>query len=132
MECVDFCLFGVYGLDPTETILVEQPDLCRKGCPACSRICPENAILFPQHKTPAIAGDPDAPEDLKIDLSHVFGGPGETPLDTALRERDGQLNQAGRGAPETTSGMPQQGRETVRGGKDELDDLIDRLEQLDL
>ena len=39
-----------------ETILVEQPDNCRKGCPACSRVCPENAIIFPQHKTPAIAG----------------------------------------------------------------------------
>ena len=56
MECIDFCLFGVYGVDNIETILVEQPDNCRKGCPACSRVCPENAIMFPQHKTPAIAG----------------------------------------------------------------------------
>ena len=56
MECIDFCLFGVYGVDRVETILVEQPDNCRKGCPACSRVCPENAIIFPQHKTPAIAG----------------------------------------------------------------------------
>jgi NAD-dependent dihydropyrimidine dehydrogenase PreA subunit len=56
MECIDFCLFGVYGIDARETILVEQPDNCRKGCPACSRVCPENAIMFPQHKAPAIAG----------------------------------------------------------------------------
>ncbi len=47
MECIDFCLFGVYGIDQQETILVEQPDNCRKGCPACSRVCPENAIIFP-------------------------------------------------------------------------------------
>ena len=40
MECIDFCLFGVYGIDQQETILVEQPDNCRKGCPACSRVCP--------------------------------------------------------------------------------------------
>ena len=59
MECIDFCLFGVYGIDEQETILVEQPDNCRKGCPACSRVCPENAIIFPQHKTPVIAGDPE-------------------------------------------------------------------------
>ena len=59
MECIDFCLFGVYGVDSAETILVEQPDNCRKGCPACSRVCPENAIIFPQHKTPAIAGSPE-------------------------------------------------------------------------
>ena len=56
LECIDFCLFGVYGLDEQETILVEQPDLCRTGCPACSRVCPEQAIMFPQHKTPSIAG----------------------------------------------------------------------------
>ena len=36
MECIDFCLFGVYGVDRIDTILVEQPDNCRKGCPACS------------------------------------------------------------------------------------------------
>ncbi|MBI3468622.1 MAG: ferredoxin family protein, partial [Planctomycetes bacterium] len=40
MECLDFCLFGVYGVDRAEAILVEQPDNCRKGCPACSRVCP--------------------------------------------------------------------------------------------
>ncbi|MEZ6076797.1 MAG: hypothetical protein R3C56_14385 [Pirellulaceae bacterium] len=57
MECIDFCLFGVYGIDTLETIVVEQADNCRKGCPACSRVCPQNAIIFP-HKTPAIAGAP--------------------------------------------------------------------------
>ena len=72
MECVDFCLFGVYGVDGAENILVEQPDNCRKGCPACSRVCPANAIIFPQHKAPAIAGaDTGGEEGFKIDLSPV-------------------------------------------------------------
>ncbi|MEX0585117.1 MAG: ferredoxin family protein, partial [Pirellulales bacterium] len=76
MECIDFCLFGVYGVDRAETILVEQPDNCRKGCPACSRVCPENAIIFPQHKSPAIAGSPEvAVGSFKIDLSKLFGAP---------------------------------------------------------
>ncbi len=76
MECVDFCLFGVYGVDGAENILVEQPDNCRKGCPACSRVCPENAIIFPQHKAPAIAGASVAgDEGFKIDLSQLFGAP---------------------------------------------------------
>ena len=74
MECLDFCLFGVYGVDKLDTILIEQPDNCRKGCPACSRVCPENAIIFPQHKTPAIAGSDERAGVLKIDLSKLFGG----------------------------------------------------------
>ena len=76
MECIDFCLFGVYGVDGVENILVEQPDNCRKGCPACSRVCPENAIIFPQHKAPAIAGAvTEGDEGFKIDLSQLFGAP---------------------------------------------------------
>jgi NAD-dependent dihydropyrimidine dehydrogenase PreA subunit len=68
MECIDFCLFGVYGLDDHERILVEQQDNCKKGCPACSRVCPANAIIFPEHKTPSIAGSPvSAAGDFKID-----------------------------------------------------------------
>ena len=56
MECIDFCLFGVYGVDEQERLLVENQDNCKKGCPACSRVCPEQAIMFPDYKTPAIAG----------------------------------------------------------------------------
>ena len=60
MECLDFCLFGVYGVDKLDRILVENQDNCKKGCPACSRVCPEQAIMFPDYKTPAIAGAPVA------------------------------------------------------------------------
>lgn len=76
MECIDFCLFGVYGIDANEKILVEQPDLCRPGCPACSRVCPENAIMFPHHSAPAIAGARGETQEKKVDLSAIFG---ETP-----------------------------------------------------
>ena len=75
MECIDFCLFGVYGLDDQDRILVESQDACKKGCPACSRVCPEHAIIFPEYKTPAIAGAPvGGIESLKIDLTRLFGG----------------------------------------------------------
>ena len=116
MECIDFCLFGVYGIDQTDTILVEQADNCRKGCPACSRVCPENAILFPQHKTPAIAGSADVFAALKIDLSKLFGAPEGDAVDVAVRERDEQLMLAGRevvgdvvGLSRRTSCFPQWG-----------------------
>jgi NAD-dependent dihydropyrimidine dehydrogenase PreA subunit len=133
MECIDFCLFGVYGVDRAETILVEQPDNCRKGCPACSRVCPENAIIFPQHKTPAIAGSAEAAGGLKIDLSALFGGgSGQDALTTAVSERDEQLLLAGREAVGTTVGVAKRQQGKPQGPKDELDHLIDALDDLSL
>ena len=58
-QCVSFCLFEVYERDAdTARIRVARPDQCKTGCPACSRICPEGAILFPLCDEPAIAGAP--------------------------------------------------------------------------
>ena len=134
MECIDFCLFGVYGVDGAETILVEQPDNCRKGCPACSRVCPENAIIFPQHKSPAIAGAAIEVGGLKIDLSKLFGAPdgGDDAATIAARERDEQLLLAGRDAVGTSVGMPKRQADKSPEPKDEFDNLLDELDDLDL
>jgi NAD-dependent dihydropyrimidine dehydrogenase PreA subunit len=134
MECIDFCLFGVYGLDKADTILVEQPDNCRKGCPACSRVCPENAIIFPQHKTPSIAGSPEVAGSMKIDLSRLFGAPdgSETPEQIAIRERDEQLQLAGREAVGASVGLPKRQTNQPAQPKDELDQLLDQLDELDI
>jgi len=138
MECIDFCLFGVYGVDRLDTILVEAADNCRKGCPACSRVCPENAIVFPQHKSPAIAGGAVDAGGLKIDLSLLFGAPDAQ--DTAARERDEQLMLAGRAPVEITNDddlefveISMQRRQTATPGQahDPLDSLIDSLESFD-
>ena len=136
MECIDFCLFGVYGIDSLETIMVEQADNCRKGCAACSRVCPQNAIIFPQHKTPAIAGAPVDTSGFKIDLSKLFGAPdeGEDATAAALRERDEQLILAGRPAVGASTGISErlaQGRQSD-AQPDQLDDLLDQLDALDL
>jgi len=135
MECIDFCLFGVYGVDKAETILVEQPDNCRKGCPACSRVCPENAIIFPQHKAPAIAGASVVADSLKIDLSKLFGAPDskESAEAIAIRERDEQLLLAGRAAVGATVGLPKRHSDAAPPApKDELDSLLDALDDADL
>ncbi|KAA5539280.1 ferredoxin family protein [Roseiconus nitratireducens] len=135
MECIDFCLFGVYGVDGAETILVEQPDNCRKGCPACSRVCPENAIIFPQHKAPAIAGsDTGGSEGFKIDLSKLFGAPegGDDAIATAARERDEQLLLAGRDAVGIDEQLQRRQSDLNAQPKDDLDALIDSLDELDL
>ncbi len=134
MECIDFCLFGVYGVDRIDTILVEQPDNCRKGCPACSRVCPENAIMFPQHKTPAIAGSNDASASLKIDLSQLFGAPasGKSAEEVAAMERDEQLLLVGRDAVGLNGVPPKRATSRTDQPKDDLDDLVDQLNDLDL
>ena len=130
MECIDFCLFGVYGVDQVDTILVEQPDNCRKGCPACSRVCPENAIIFPGHKTPAIAGAPGEVAGLKIDLSQLFGG--GDPLAMAVAERDTELVADGREAVGMAVGIPKRQTDQAARPRDEMDDLMDGLDDLDL
>jgi NAD-dependent dihydropyrimidine dehydrogenase PreA subunit len=133
MECIDFCLFGVYGVDRIDTILVEQPDNCRKGCPACSRVCPENAIMFPQHKTPAIAGSADVAASMKIDLSQLFGAPasGKSAEEIAAMERDEQLVAAGRDAV-GMQGLKKRQEDRPQEPKDDLDSLVDQLDDFDI
>ncbi|QDT50743.1 4Fe-4S binding domain protein [Symmachiella dynata] len=129
MECIDFCLFGVYGVDGAERILVEQQDNCKKGCPACSRVCPENAIIFPGHKTPAIAGSEEGGiGNLKIDLSKLFGAP--SAMELAAQERDTELVADGREAVGMTVGIPKR-QDSQPQKRDQLDDLIDGLDDLD-
>jgi hypothetical protein len=134
MECIDFCLFGVYGIDAAERILVEQQDNCKKGCPACSRVCPENAIIFPEYKSPAIAGAAvGGATGIKIDLSKLFGGgDGASALDLAVAERDHELVADGREAVGAAVGLPKRHQGKPVAPKDDLDALMDGLDDLDL
>ncbi len=125
MECIDFCLFGVYGIDALDRILVEEQDNCKKGCPACSRVCPEHAIVFPQHKTPAIAGADGGVSGVKIDLSKLFGGDsGLSAVEQAVQERDAELILDGREAVGMSVGIKQRDR-------DEFDELMDAFDALE-
>jgi MinD superfamily P-loop ATPase len=133
MECIDFCLFGVYGVDKLERISVENQDNCKKGCPACSRVCPEQAIIFPDYKTPAIAGAPvGAVSGLKIDLTKLFGGESKDALEQAVLERDRELVADGRAAVGITVGIPKRQANRGDGPKDDLDRLVDSLDALDI
>jgi Pyruvate/2-oxoacid:ferredoxin oxidoreductase delta subunit len=131
MECLDFCLFGVYGVDTLDRIHVESQDNCKKGCPACSRVCPEHAIMFPDFKSPAIAGAPvGSIGGLKIDLTRLFGG--EDSIKIAAQERDRELVADGRAAVGMTVGMPKRQADKPQGPKDDLDNLMDSLDALDI
>lgn len=79
MQCLSFCLFGVYGVDDDKRIQVQNNDNCKTNCPACSRVCPEAAIMFPKYKSGPINGDVVSDADLnrekmKIDISALLGG----------------------------------------------------------
>jgi NAD-dependent dihydropyrimidine dehydrogenase PreA subunit len=133
MECIDFCLFGVYGVDDHARILVDNQDNCKKGCPACSRVCPEQAIMFPDYKTPAIAGAPvGAVAGLKIDLTRLFGGDTKNAISQAVLERDRELVNDGRNAVGATVGMPKRQAGKKEKPKDELDSLMDALDAMEL
>ena len=133
LECLDFCLFGVYGVDSLERILVENQDQCKKGCPACSRVCPQQAIIFPEYKSAAIAGaDTGAVGGLKIDLSKLFGGDVADALAMAVQERDRELVNDGREAVGAAVGLPMRQAGKPAGPKDDLDKLVDDLDALGL
>lgn len=79
MQCLSFCLFGVYGVDTEKRIQVQNNDNCKTNCPACSRVCPEAAIMFPKYKAGPINGDVVSESDLqkekmKVDISALLGG----------------------------------------------------------
>jgi NAD-dependent dihydropyrimidine dehydrogenase PreA subunit len=66
-QCANFCLFGVYTLTEDGGVQVHNPDHCKTNCPACARMCPRGAIIFPKYGMRPINGDEVTPEDLKRD-----------------------------------------------------------------
>ena len=64
--CEDYCLFSVYTLDRhrplNERIRVSSPLNCKTGCPACSRLCPTGALIFPFCAEAALNGSVENPQ----------------------------------------------------------------------
>lgn len=71
MQCLSFCLFGVFAATDGK-IRVAHPDNCKPNCPACARVCPDAAIIFPKHPEPIIHGGDGQRE--KVDVSALLGG----------------------------------------------------------
>ena len=79
LQCLSFCLFGVFGVSAERRLEVENPESCKPNCPACARVCPEAAIMFPQCPSPAMNGSEiamadGAREPMKVDISTLLGG----------------------------------------------------------
>ena len=104
MQCLSFCLFGVYGATPDGKIQVQHESNCKTDCPACSRVCPEVAIMFPKYKAGPINGDAVSTEDvrreaMKIDISALLGGD----ITSMLRDRGAGPNHGFRRSATTTA-----------------------------
>ncbi len=88
MQCLSFCLFDVYGVSSDNKIQVQNNDNCKTNCPACSRVCPEVAIMFPKYQAGPINGDEinekeAGREKIKVDISSLLGGD----IYSALKDR---------------------------------------------
>jgi NAD-dependent dihydropyrimidine dehydrogenase PreA subunit len=91
MQCLSFCLFDVYGVNEGK-IQVQNNNKCKTDCPACSRVCPEVAILFPKYRHGPINGDVVSADDvrresMKVDISSLLGGD----IYAALRDRNAKF-----------------------------------------
>ncbi len=79
-QCLEFCLFGTFALDDAGTVRVVAPDRCKLNCPACARVCPASAIIFPKFREGGpIAGDEgvlaESPEEgIKADIKRLSKG----------------------------------------------------------
>lgn len=79
MQCLGFCLFSVFGTDEAYQVQVQHPDQCKPNCPACARVCPQGAIMFPKHTDDTINGGTlrdgtTATQPAKVDISLLLGG----------------------------------------------------------
>jgi NAD-dependent dihydropyrimidine dehydrogenase PreA subunit len=79
MQCLSFCLFDVYGVSDDRKIQVQNQSNCKTECPACSRVCPEVAIMFPKYRHGPINGEEITADDvrreaMKVDISALLGG----------------------------------------------------------
>ena len=88
MQCLSFCLFDVYGVSADRKIQVQNQSNCKTECPACSRVCPEVAIMFPKYRHGPINGEEVNTDDvrreaMKVDISALLGGD----IYAALRDR---------------------------------------------
>jgi NAD-dependent dihydropyrimidine dehydrogenase PreA subunit len=77
-QCASFCLFGVFETTPEGHVMVARPAHCKTNCPACARVCPEGAIIFPKLDEAPINGAEVSDEEalkarIRIDVDRILG-----------------------------------------------------------
>lgn len=97
-QCHEFCLFGVYEKDDDGRVTVAHPASCKNNCPACARICPETAIIFPKvNETPingAVISDEEIRQaNVKINVDEILGDDVYAALNARKQKRRSLLNE---------------------------------------
>jgi len=79
-QCAEFCLFGAFEVEGDGRVRVARPARCKLNCPACARVCPASAIIFPKFPDGGpIAGDEGtlgsgAEDGMRTDLDRLGRG----------------------------------------------------------
>jgi NAD-dependent dihydropyrimidine dehydrogenase PreA subunit len=103
-QCADFCLFGVYG-KTEEKVNVINPQECKNNCPACARICPQTAIIFPKYQPGGAIGGSDFIDEISEqkrqaeDVNSILNGDIYSALELRRKKRksiilEGAMNKA--------------------------------------
>jgi ferredoxin len=79
-------------------VVVIHPESCKNNCPACARICPETAIIFPKVGENPINGAEITDESIreakvKINVDEILGDDVYTALNARKQKRRSLLNQ---------------------------------------
>ncbi len=122
-QCLSFCLFGVYALDPRGRVAVANPRACKDNCPACARICPEVAIMFPKlpdAEAPLngaeIGDDTQLKERARVKAGELLGDDLYAGLAARRRQARGRLLKSARERAEAErKACSQQGTPVERG-----------------
>lgn len=139
-NCLQFCLFGVYALNDAGRVRVTHPDSCKPGCPACSRICPEGAIMFPLYGSDAaIAGAPGmvvSPDAASRQMFYKRTRKtcpvcGATPDAPGRGEKEGTCPECGRAMRQQDRVAPEiEDKKAASYIRKDLDSLLDDLDRL--
>ncbi len=132
-HCVQFCLFGVWSRKETGEVAVANPDACKDGCPACARICPQGAIIFPEYlDDPAICGAPGQFVELDASARRMYYL--RTGIACPVCGQSGRPRAGNRGEPCSECGrraaIPLSPILEAGPVMSEIDSLIDDLEKL--
>lgn len=97
-QCHEFCLFGVYSKTDEGRVVVSNPTRCKNNCPACARICPETAIIFPKVGESPINGAEITDEaarqaNLKINVDEILGNDVYATLNARKEKRQSLMNE---------------------------------------